>query len=125
MEENKIISFKSRKERLSNNRRHNNYKLKHSFTFSIFESGNNTSFKYSYSKELSMDSAFKIIYEIYLKAARLNAKAEFQKKELLNTNFTILYYEKNGDPKDFKFICTPKISDSKLAAILWIIINNA
>lgn len=127
MKENKIISFNnykrqlnSRNNMLNNNRTLNStYKFVYTITIEIFKKGDKFSINYSYPNEISEDDFFEILYEVYLEAGRQSKKAvKLNLKELLNLHFKIMYFIDTKNNKNFKFICYPKMSNDKLAAIL-------
>ena len=124
--ENKIISFNNRKKRqINQNPNSSKYKLKYTITITILGQGDNYTLDYEYPKELSEDEAYKILFNVYLKAARVSKKSKKPLRKILNNSFSILYYANPENSKDFTFISTPKMDNELIAAILWIMINNS
>lgn len=123
--DNKIISFNNCKKGVTNNQAYNKYRLEYSFNIEIHQgSGNEYSFNYFYPEEITEDEFLKIMFEIYLKVARDCKTIKITLKELLNLRLNILYYINVENQKDFKFICSPAIDNSKLLAFLALLIDN-
>lgn len=132
MKEHKFISFNNYKKQsntrnnMPNNNRtlNSNYKFAYTITIEILKNGDKFSTNYSYPKEISEDEFFEILYEVYLEAGRQSKKVvKLTLKELLNLHFSIMYFIDTKNNKNFKFICYPKMSNDKLAAILGIIFS--
>lgn len=125
-EEYKIISFSNKQKRqINKNPNGSKYKLKYTINITILEQGANYTLEYEYPKELSEDEAYKILFDVYLKAAKDSKKTKKALRKILNNSFSILYCTNPENPKDFTFICTPKMDNELLAAVLWIMINNS
>ena len=124
--ENKIISFNSYQKRKNNKSTNcSKYELRCTIVITIIKHGDNYTFEFEYPEELSEDAAYKILFDIYLKAARRSKKTNMHIKKILHNSFSILYYANSENPEDFTFICTPKVDDNLLSAILWVMINNS
>ena len=126
--ENKIISFDEWKKSATNSQINKKYNLKYSFDIELFQDADSIySFNYFYPEEITEEEFFKIMFEIFLKTSSECNMIKIKVKEikkLLNRHFSILYYINDKNPKDFKFICTPAISDSELVLLLSILIDN-